>query len=104
MATLSVRRPRNMAAVFKPMLIEVDGHEVAQIKHGRSQLITVAKGEHTVQARMDGATSPLLSVTLAGNETLNLVTMIPWRALGPALKEGQGSNKSMIGTILLEVE
>lgn len=60
---IEVTRPKQFADMARDYRLLVDGHEIAAIKRGTTQKITLPEGSKTLTAVIDWCSSPELSVS-----------------------------------------
>lgn len=81
MSILRVHRQQDSAAIFRRMSIEVDGRLALRVGHGKTGELEIEPGRHTVQARMDWHSSPVLEVTVAEGDTASLQVSYSFTAI-----------------------
>jgi len=68
------------------MIIEVDGRPALRVGHGKTGELEVEPGLHSVQARMDWHSSPVLNVTVAAGESTNVQVSYSFSAITKLFK------------------
>ena len=78
---LRVHRRQDSAAIARRMDIEVDGRLALRVRHGGTGEVEIQPGRHTVQARMDWHSSPVLEVTVAEGDTASVQVSYSFTAI-----------------------
>ena len=68
------------------MSIEVDGHTALRVGHDKTVELEVEPGQHSVQARLDWHSSPVLDVTVKVGETTNVQVSYSFTAITKLFK------------------
>ncbi len=81
MSELRLRRGADSAAVFRRIVVEVDGSVVARLRPQEETIVPVTPGEHLVRARMDWTRSAPMTVELRAGEVFTLESKFGWRVV-----------------------
>ncbi len=96
MATLTIQRARDSAAIFRRMSVQVDGEVVARLRRGEKQVHKLDAGEHVVQAKMDWTASEPLRVDFVPDDDVSVEVAIPLNALArPVCRSGYGTTMTL---------
>ena len=85
MAELVVQRPWDATGLFRRLKIELDGATVARLRNNQSHVQEVRPGTHTVRAKLDWLSSPVLSIELQAHERLIVIVSPGVRSIGASL-------------------
>jgi len=85
-SSLQVQRPHDGGGIFRRLVVQVDGRDVARLKQGESNDIPLSPGQHTVVGRMDWTSSPALAIELANDERARVEVALPLSALWNMLR------------------
>jgi hypothetical protein len=85
-STLRVRRLPDGAGILRRISIEVDGHTALRVGHDKTVELEVEPGQHSVQARMDWHSSPVLNVTVMADETTDVQVSYSFTAITKLFK------------------
>src|SRR5690554_4214 len=72
MATIKIKRTNEYKNRFRAVKILIDGKQIDTIANSETKEFTTAKGQHTIQAKIDWCSSPDILVILNNNGVKNL--------------------------------
>jgi len=90
-SVLRVQRTLDTAAVFRRILIEVDGEPAARVGHGTTAEVAVSPGQHCVRARMDWHASPTITVDVPEGETVTVQISYPLSSFRKVLRRSDSA-------------
>ena len=85
-SVLRVQRAKTAVGLLRRIVVEVDGRAVLRVGWGQTVEVAIEPGQHSVRARADWQTSPMLQVNISADETVTVRVTHPFSSIRKLLR------------------